>query len=61
MSIYIHIDQRSHNNMLLIVCGTLDALIAPINVKHQRGWALLLLLLLLINSPNIWFFRLIYK
>ena len=21
MSIYIHIDQRSHNNMLLIVCG----------------------------------------
>ena len=23
MSIYIHIDQRSHNNMLLILCGTL--------------------------------------
>jgi hypothetical protein len=23
MSIYIHIDQRSHNNMLLILCCTL--------------------------------------
>ena len=23
MSIYIHIEQRSHNNMLLILCGTL--------------------------------------
>jgi hypothetical protein len=23
MSIYIHIDQRSHNNMLLLLCGTL--------------------------------------
>ena len=23
MSIYVHIDQRSHNNMLLILCGTL--------------------------------------
>jgi hypothetical protein len=23
MSIYIHIDQRSDNNMLLILCGTL--------------------------------------
>jgi hypothetical protein len=44
MSIYIHIDQRSHNNMLLILCGTLHEntkkpayIIAPINVKPQRG------------------------
>ena len=42
MSIYIHIDQRSHNNMLLIVCGhymriqkTLH-IIARINAKPQR-------------------------
>ena len=44
MSIYIHIDQRSHNNMLLILCGTLcentkhPAYNAPINVKsHMWG------------------------
>jgi hypothetical protein len=43
MSIYIHIDQRSHNNMLLILCGTLhENTIKPaynctLNVKPQRG------------------------
>ena len=44
MSIYIHIDQRSHNNMLLILCGTLHEntkknlhiIFAPIYVKPQR-------------------------